>query len=81
MRMQQAVSRMLRLSPPILLSSFVSSCQTVPGSCSALALPEYDKPFMDSFNAQSLAIPEGTPVAVYILDAKRLRDAVRACKG
>jgi hypothetical protein len=75
-----SVSRMLKLIPLVTMTLLLMSCAGA-GSCSLLALPEYSDAFKADFTMQYAAIPAGTPVDRFVLDARALRSAVRACKG
>lgn len=59
----------------------LSSCETVQGSCDLIPLPEYSAAFTARFAEQYGMIMANSPVDTYIIDARALRGAVRACQG
>jgi hypothetical protein len=64
----------------ILVAIVIWGCTATPRPSKCPPVKEYSEEFTAAFAAQLDTIPEGSPVAVYILDAKELRDRVRACQ-
>jgi PBP1b-binding outer membrane lipoprotein LpoB len=68
------------LGAVILVAIVLAGCTNTPRPSKCPPVKEYDEEFTNRFRAQLDTIPEGSPVAVYILDAKDLRKKVRACQ-
>ena len=72
----------------LLVACILWGCTATPRPSKCPPVKEYDEEFTAAFKMQLLArderdqriIPEGSPVAVYILDANQLRKQVRACQ-
>jgi len=64
----------------VLVALVLTGCTTTPRPSKCPPVKEYDEEFTAAFKAQLGTIPEGSPVAVYILDANQLRKQVRACQ-
>lgn len=75
----QNESPSLKVVGLLLLTTFAASCATA-GNCRYLPLPEYSDEFTTIWMMQSREVPEGSPMAKWILDARQLRNDVRACK-
>ena len=74
-----SASRILKLTALLLMGLWLTSCATA-GSCDLLTIKEYDEAFTMSFASQYDAVPDGTPLDVFVIDSRALRQAVRACK-
>lgn len=61
----------------------LAACASDPPASVAVLPPvkEYSAEFTRAFAAQLATIPDGSPVAVYIVDQQELRCAVRAARG
>lgn len=81
--MQRQLNASPRLLQTLLATSLLllSGCGHAIGNCDFIPLKEYDDGFRERL-ADEIASSEDEPATVeFIVDAIRLRDAVRACKG
>lgn len=80
MSMQQSALRILRLTIPLPMMLSLMSCAAV-GNCELLSVKDYDAAFTSKFTEQYSHIMAGSELDRFVLDARALRQAVRACKG
>jgi hypothetical protein len=59
----------------------LSGCTSVAAPSVCPPLVEYSPEFTERFREQLKTIPEGSPIAVYIIDQTELRDQLRECQS
>jgi hypothetical protein len=64
----------------VLVAAFINACTTTPNPGPCPPVKEYDAEFTAEFRKQLDTIPAGSPVDIYLRDAKELRDKVRKCQ-
>lgn len=64
----------------VFVTIMLASCTRPPNPGPCPPVVEYSDEFTEQFAAQLATIPEGSPVAVFILDARTLRKQVRQCQ-
>jgi hypothetical protein len=70
----------LILGAVILAAVAIFGCTTTPNPGPCPPVKEYDAEFTAEFRKQLDTIPAGSPVDIYLRDAKELRDKVRKCQ-
>lgn len=72
--------RKLKPAALILMPVWLTSCAGA-GSCELLALRDYDAAFTSKFVEQLANLAPDSELSAFVVDARALRQAVRACKG
>lgn len=65
----------------ILAMNCLTGCVTEVVGCRAVTLRDYDQAFVARFVEDFQRVERGSVLEVFVLDAVRLRDEVRACQG